>query len=302
MELDPIELTDARHRGHQGHAGADGGAHGRLHAGRGAARRARRRTCWPGWSRCASAAACAAWPRSSITAAPASRANGMGVWAVPDGEILDTGRRMAAFRGIATATSARPTPTGRTRVFTMAHGRSKEECDAVLDAIAEATGITERATLYSSTEFKKVRMLYFTDDFKRWEAGARVLSTSSSCRTRARPSSTGARCTSCRAGSTRPCGRCARSAATRSSSSAPSGAELTDVDGNVYVDYVCSWGPLIHGHAHPAVLEAVTEAAAPRHVLRRAHGGRGRAGRGGLRADAVGGHAADDVVRAPRRR
>ncbi len=41
-----------------------------------------------------------------------------------------------------------------------------------------------------------------------------------------------------------------------------SGAELTDVDGNVYVDYVCSWGPLIHGHAHPAVLEAITTAAA----------------------------------------
>ena len=40
------------------------------------------------------------------------------------------------------------------------------------------------------------------------------------------------------------------------------GAELTDVDGNVYVDYVCSWGPLIHGHAHPAILEAVTEAVA----------------------------------------
>ena len=41
-----------------------------------------------------------------------------------------------------------------------------------------------------------------------------------------------------------------------------SGAELTDVDGNVYVDYVCSWGPLIHGHAHPEILEAVTDAAA----------------------------------------
>src|SRR5688500_8719099 len=40
-----------------------------------------------------------------------------------------------------------------------------------------------------------------------------------------------------------------------------SGAELTDVDGNVYVDYVCSWGPLIHGHAHPAILEAVGAAA-----------------------------------------
>jgi glutamate-1-semialdehyde 2,1-aminomutase len=40
------------------------------------------------------------------------------------------------------------------------------------------------------------------------------------------------------------------------------GAELFDVDGNRYVDYVCSWGPLIHGHAHPQVLAAVCEAAA----------------------------------------
>jgi glutamate-1-semialdehyde 2,1-aminomutase len=40
------------------------------------------------------------------------------------------------------------------------------------------------------------------------------------------------------------------------------GAELTDVDGNTYVDYVCSWGPMILGHAHPAVLDAVAEAAA----------------------------------------
>jgi glutamate-1-semialdehyde 2,1-aminomutase len=39
------------------------------------------------------------------------------------------------------------------------------------------------------------------------------------------------------------------------------GAELTDVDGNTYVDYVCSWGPLIHGHAHPAIVDAVVEAA-----------------------------------------
>jgi len=40
------------------------------------------------------------------------------------------------------------------------------------------------------------------------------------------------------------------------------GAEIVDVDGNRYVDYVCSWGPLIAGHAHPAVIEAVTDAAA----------------------------------------
>ena len=40
------------------------------------------------------------------------------------------------------------------------------------------------------------------------------------------------------------------------------GAWLTDVDGNRYVDHVGSWGPLILGHAHPAVVRAVTEAAA----------------------------------------
>jgi glutamate-1-semialdehyde 2,1-aminomutase len=40
------------------------------------------------------------------------------------------------------------------------------------------------------------------------------------------------------------------------------GAEIFDVDGNRFVDYVCSWGPLIHGHAHPRVLEAIEQAAA----------------------------------------
>ena len=39
------------------------------------------------------------------------------------------------------------------------------------------------------------------------------------------------------------------------------GARLTDVDGRSYLDYVCSWGPLILGHTHPAVLRAVRDAA-----------------------------------------
>ncbi|MFL6241097.1 MAG: glutamate-1-semialdehyde 2,1-aminomutase [Actinomycetes bacterium] len=40
------------------------------------------------------------------------------------------------------------------------------------------------------------------------------------------------------------------------------GAYLIDVDGNSYVDLICSWGPLILGHAHPAVVSALTSAAA----------------------------------------
>ncbi|HEV7527965.1 MAG TPA: Lrp/AsnC family transcriptional regulator [Solirubrobacteraceae bacterium] len=96
-------------------------------------------------------------------------ANGMGVWQVPDEQILDIGRRMAAVRGISHCYQRPTYADWPYSVFTMAHGRSKEECDAVLDAIAEQTGISQRATLYSSTEFKKIRLLYFTDAFKEWE-------------------------------------------------------------------------------------------------------------------------------------
>src|SRR6266404_1229135 len=40
-----------------------------------------------------------------------------------------------------------------------------------------------------------------------------------------------------------------------------SGPTITDVDGNSYIDYVGSWGPMILGHAHPVVIEAIREAA-----------------------------------------
>lgn len=39
------------------------------------------------------------------------------------------------------------------------------------------------------------------------------------------------------------------------------GSHVWDVDGNEYIDYVCSWGPLILGHAHPEVLAAISAAA-----------------------------------------
>ena len=97
-------------------------------------------------------------------------ANGMGVWNVPGQRIPELGPRMAAVRGISHCYQRPTYPDWPYSVFTMAHGRSKEECDAILDSIAELTGIEERATLYSSTEYKKVRLLYFTDDYRRWEA------------------------------------------------------------------------------------------------------------------------------------
>ena len=97
-------------------------------------------------------------------------ANGMGVWKVPEERILELGPRMAAYRGISHCYQRPTYPDWPYSVFTMAHGRSKEECDAILDTIAAETGIQERRTLYSSTEFKKIRLLYFTDAHREWEA------------------------------------------------------------------------------------------------------------------------------------
>ena len=96
-------------------------------------------------------------------------ANGMGVWKVPEGQIAEIGPRMASFRGISHCYERPTYADWPYSVFTMAHGRSKRECDAILHSIAQDTGIAERATLYSSTEFKKIRLLYFTGEFQAWE-------------------------------------------------------------------------------------------------------------------------------------
>jgi len=98
-------------------------------------------------------------------------ANGMGVWKVPEEDILTIGKRMASYRGVSHCYQRPTYEDWPYSVFTMAHGRSKEECDAILDAIAKDCGMgpDDRSTLYSSTEYKKIRLRYFTDDYRLWE-------------------------------------------------------------------------------------------------------------------------------------
>ncbi len=97
-------------------------------------------------------------------------ANGMGVWNIPEERIMEFAPLMASYRGISHCYQRPTYEDWPYSVFTMAHGRSKQECDAILDSIAKETGIEDRRTLYSSTEFKKIRLLYYTDEHKRWEA------------------------------------------------------------------------------------------------------------------------------------
>ena len=59
----------------------------------------------------------------------------------------------------------RPTyPDWPYNVFTMVHGRNVDECTAILESIAEKTGIREMKALYSTREYKKVRVSYFTPE------------------------------------------------------------------------------------------------------------------------------------------
>ena len=98
-------------------------------------------------------------------------ANGMGVWKVADPDILEVGTQMASVRGISHCYERPTYEDWPYSVFTMAHGRSKEECDAILQSIADEHGLhgEDRAILYSSTEFKKIRLRYFTDEYSDWE-------------------------------------------------------------------------------------------------------------------------------------
>jgi DNA-binding Lrp family transcriptional regulator len=97
------------------------------------------------------------------------RFNGMGVWAVPEDKTDEVGYEMAAFKAVSHC-YLRPTyPDWPYTIFTMVHGRTQEECEDILQAIEEETGIKERATLYSTKEYKKTRVSYFTPEMEVWE-------------------------------------------------------------------------------------------------------------------------------------
>jgi DNA-binding Lrp family transcriptional regulator len=98
------------------------------------------------------------------------RANGMGVWAVSEDDVVRIGEQMGTFQNVSHC-YRRPTyPDWPYNVFTMVHGQSTEQCEEVLRAISRTTGVTEYISLYSTREYKKVRLLFYTDAFAQWEA------------------------------------------------------------------------------------------------------------------------------------
>lgn len=95
--------------------------------------------------------------------------NAMGVWDVPPEKIDETGPVMAAFPEVSHCYQ-RPTYSDWPySIFTMVHAKSDEECKDILTRISEKTGVTNYDALFSTREYKKVRVQYFTDDYKEWE-------------------------------------------------------------------------------------------------------------------------------------
>lgn len=89
--------------------------------------------------------------------------NAMAVWIVPEDRTEELGFKMAAFKAV-THCYRRPTfPSWPYNVFTMVHGRSKEDCELVVDAIKAECGLDTYKMLYSTKEYKKERVRYFIE-------------------------------------------------------------------------------------------------------------------------------------------
>jgi DNA-binding Lrp family transcriptional regulator len=89
--------------------------------------------------------------------------NAMAVWVVPEDRCDELGFKMAAFKAV-THCYKRPTfDSWPYNVFTMVHGRSTLDCETVVEAIRAETGLAEYRMLYSTREYKKERVKYFTE-------------------------------------------------------------------------------------------------------------------------------------------
>jgi siroheme decarboxylase len=97
------------------------------------------------------------------------RANAMGVWKVPDERIEEVGNMFAQYQAVSHCYQRPVYEDWPYALFSMVHGRSVEECESVLTAMSEESGLTDYASLYSTREYKKTRVRYFTPEMEAWE-------------------------------------------------------------------------------------------------------------------------------------
>jgi DNA-binding Lrp family transcriptional regulator len=97
-------------------------------------------------------------------------ANAMVAWDIEEGEKgEEIGKIAASFSAVSHCYLRPKYPTWNYNLFTMIHGKTKEDTQEVIENIAKEIDYKSNIPLYSSREFKKVRIKYFCDEFKKWE-------------------------------------------------------------------------------------------------------------------------------------
>jgi len=98
-------------------------------------------------------------------------ANAMGVWEVPAEQQESFGNLAASFTAVSHCYLRTTYADWPYSVFTMVHAPTRAQCEGVLASISAESGVAHYRALYSSTEYKKVRVKYFTPEIDQWEAG-----------------------------------------------------------------------------------------------------------------------------------
>lgn len=96
-------------------------------------------------------------------------ANAMSVWSVPEEKGEEIGRQLAEFSAVSHCYLRPRYPNWPYNLFAMVHAKTQEECDTLIEEMAQETGLKEYGKLYSTREFKKQRLVYFDDAFEVWE-------------------------------------------------------------------------------------------------------------------------------------
>ena len=96
-------------------------------------------------------------------------ANAMVVWDVDEDIAESEGKKAAAFSAVSHCYLRPKYPNWPYNLFTMIHGKTKDDTNGVIDSIAKEIKHNSYRPLYSTREFKKVRVRYFTDEPKKWE-------------------------------------------------------------------------------------------------------------------------------------
>ncbi|MCX6076089.1 MAG: Lrp/AsnC family transcriptional regulator [Campylobacterales bacterium] len=96
-------------------------------------------------------------------------ANAMVVWDVNEEHGNEIGEKAAAFSAVSHCYLRPKYPNWQYNLFTMVHGKSVEETNGIIEEMAKEIESNSHMPLYSSREFKKVRIEYFTPAFASWE-------------------------------------------------------------------------------------------------------------------------------------